>query len=131
MHPLSMLRAHLEFASKTDDPISAYICTLPYIVECARSALREAKRSDEVNVAYTYGVWCIYWNSVDNHLQKVDEFLCAMNRRYAQYERIVSNPVSRECICRTTDVVASCRIGLSEMFRGLESRNRAQETFTS
>lgn len=130
MHPLSIMCAHLEFASKTYDPISAYVDTLSYIVECARSALREAKRSDEVNVAYTYGVWCIYWNSVDNHLQKVDGFLCAMNRRYVQYERIVSNPVSRECICRTADVIASCRIGLSEMFRGLESRNRAQEPFT-
>ena len=126
MHPLSMLCAHLEFAWKTDNPVDAYISILSYIVGCTRSALREAKRSNDINVAYTYGVWCIYWNSVDNHLQKVDEFLCAMNRTYVQYERIVSNPVSRECICRTADVIASCRIGLSEMFRGLESRNRAQ-----
>jgi len=126
MHPLSILCAHLEFASKTDDPISAYVDTLSYVVECTRSALREAKRSDEVNVAYTYGLWCIYWGLVEDHLQKAGKFLHAMNCRYVQYERIVSNPVSRECICRTADVIASCRIGLSEMFRGLESRNRAQ-----
>jgi hypothetical protein len=131
MHPLSMLCAHLEFAWKTDNPVDAYISILSYIVGCTRSALREAKRSNDINVAYTFGIWRIYWGSVDNHLQVTNQFLRNIDRKYVEYERMVSNPVSRECICRTTDVIASCRIGMSEMFYLLESRNRAEQTFTS